>query len=73
MYKITIIILLTLGALSGCEKVQQANENLTKLTNKVVTKYCSTPKKAREALHLTVKKAIAPNEISISCAEDIKS
>lgn len=73
MRKLTLIGLVMLGLLAGCDKVQQANEKIAEMTNKAVAKYCATPKEARQALHLAVKKAIAPNEITISCAEDMKA
>lgn len=72
MHKITLIMLLALGLISGCDKIKQTNETLIELTNKLVTKYCLTPPETRKALHIAVKQAVAPNEITISCATDIK-
>lgn len=72
MQKLTLIGLVILGLLVGCDKVHQANAKIATMTNNAVTQYCATPREARQALHLAVKKAIAPNEITISCAEDVK-
>lgn len=62
----TLILLLTLIGLTGCEAVT-ATEMVSSIA---IAEYCKAPEAGRAILRIRVSQILAPNSVQVVCAAD---
>jgi hypothetical protein len=65
-FLITMVIMLIIPLLVGCS----ATTTIAKGADFAVSKYCKIPSAGRSAVRAAVGRAVHPNSIKITCADD---
>jgi hypothetical protein len=65
-FLITMVIMLIIPLLAGCS----ATTTIAKGADFAVSKYCKIPSAGRSAVRAAVGRAVHPNSITITCADD---
>ena len=65
-FLITMVIMLFIPSLAGCS----ATTTISKGADFAVSKYCKIPSAGRSAVRAAVGRAVHPNSIKITCADD---